>query len=164
MIAPELSALDLDIPLSEVATDEFEQEAYRRNDGERCYECKAALFRAMQALTDNLRQTTTVRPALLLGLVVEDLGDHRPGLRAAAEAGAIGPLAIAGLRKDEVRALAQQLNLPTWDLPAEPCLASRVPYGEEVDVQKLRMIEDGEAVLARCRSQRLPRQTSHDRR
>ena len=70
-----------------------------------------------------------------------------PGLRAATEAGAIGPLAMAGLRKDEVRALAKKLGLPTWDLPAEPCLSSRVPYGERVDAEKLRMIEAAEATL-----------------
>ena len=136
---------DRNISLVEVSTDEYEQEAYRRNDGERCYECKAALFRAMDAIADDQKQQQHTH--LLLGTVVEDLGDHRPGLRAAKEAGAIGPLAQAGLRKDEVRALAHQLHLSTWDLPAEPCLASRVPYGQRVDQIGLTMIEQAEAII-----------------
>lgn len=140
------------IRLHEVQTDEFEQEAYRRNDGERCFECKAALFRAMDAVArhhsqEAEQQDDQAKPHLLLGTVVEDLGDHRPGLRAAAEAGARGPLAEVGLRKDEVRALAHELDLPTWDLPAEPCLSSRVPYGQRIDPVGLRMIEHAEAVV-----------------
>ena len=129
-----------------VATDEFEREAYIANQGMRCYECKAALFRAMDAIsssTTNMRQTST----LLLGALAEDFSDIRPGLKAAAEAGAKWPLADVGLHKAEVRFLSKQLGLHTWNRPAEPCLSSRFPYGEAVTKQGLSQIEQAEAML-----------------
>jgi uncharacterized protein len=129
-----------------VATDEFERDEYRANDGQRCYHCKAALMRAMGGL---VRATGTSRgdTALLIGAIAEDLGDHRPGLRAALEAGARWPLADLGFTKDEVRERSRARGLATWDRPAEPCLSSRVPYGEPVTPEAVRMIEAAERVL-----------------
>lgn len=131
-----------------VATDEFEVEAYRANDGKRCYHCKSALFKAMNGLA---RATVAARgpQALLLGAIAEDFGDVRPGLQAAAEAGARWPLADAGFSKADVRARSRARGLATWDRPAEPCLSSRVPYGEPVTPAAMRMIEAAEAALRR---------------
>jgi len=131
-----------------VATDEFEQDEYRANDGKRCYHCKSALFKAMNGLA---RATNAARDAgrqvLLLGAIAEDFTDVRPGLQAAAEAGARWPLADAGFSKAEVRERSRARGLETWNRPAEPCLSSRVPYGEPVTPETVRMIEAAEAQL-----------------
>ncbi|MDA3963627.1 MAG: TIGR00268 family protein, partial [Planctomycetota bacterium] len=108
-----------------VATDEFGDESYVANTGQRCYACKAALFRAMDVLV----AAAGGGRALMLGALSEDFDDYRPGLQAAREAGARWPLADAGLTKAEVRVLSRAMDLPTWDRPAEPCLSSRIPYG-----------------------------------
>jgi len=130
----------------EVRTDEFDDADYVANSGRRCYACKAALFRAMDVL---VAEAGGAR-ALLLGALAEDFDDYRPGLQAAREAGARWPLADAGLTKPEVRVLSRDLALPTWDRPAEPCLSSRIPYGEPVTTAALAMIEGAEAVLRRA--------------
>jgi uncharacterized protein len=130
-----------------VPTDEFEHEEYLANDGRRCYHCKAALLRAMNGLARATAGQRGGRVALLLGAIADDLGDHRPGMQAAAEAGAQWPLADLGFSKEDVRTRSRALGLASWDRPAEPCLSSRVPYGERVTVPGLRMIEDAERTL-----------------
>ena len=126
-------------------TRELQRQGYRDNAGDRCYYCKSELF---EALAEELGGERGVRvAAVAYGATLDDLGDHRPGLRAAAEHGALRPLADAGLGKPEIRALARELGLPNWDKPAHPCLASRVPYGQEVNAGKLGMIERAEALL-----------------
>ena len=129
-----------------VPTAEFEVEAYRANDGKRCYHCKAALLKAMNGLA---RATADTRgsAALLLGAIVEDFGDVRPGLQAAADAGAKWPLAEAGFTKSDVRERSKARALSSWNRPAEPCLSSRVPYGEPVTPDVVRMIEAAEIEL-----------------
>jgi pyridinium-3,5-biscarboxylic acid mononucleotide sulfurtransferase len=128
---------------SEVATAEMERDAYRRNDGDRCYWCKDALMEALAPIA--AAEGATV----VLGVNVDDLGDHRPGQRAAAERGAAFPLVDAGFTKADVRAASRRLGLRTWDKPAAPCLASRVPYGTEVTVALLGRVERAEAALRR---------------
>jgi len=81
------------------------------------------------------------------GLIVDDLSDFRPGHRAAAEAGVRAPLAEAGLTKEDVRVLSRELGLPTADLPASPCLSSRLPYGTPVTLEALRRVERAEAAV-----------------
>lgn len=132
-----------------VPTDEFEQEEYLANDGRRCYHCKAALMRAMNGLAAATRRERGERGevALLIGAIADDLGDYRPGMQAAREAGARWPLADLGFTKVEVRERSRARDLPTWNRAAEPCLSSRVPYGERVTVAGLRMIEQAEQVL-----------------
>src|SRR3954470_21815874 len=98
-----------------VATDEFDREEYLANDGQRCRHCKSALLRAMNGLAER----TAGGAALLLGVIADDFGDVRPGLRAAEEAGARFPLAEAGLTKAEVRLRSRARGLSTWDRPAE---------------------------------------------
>jgi pyridinium-3,5-biscarboxylic acid mononucleotide sulfurtransferase len=132
-----------------VYTDELANEAYVVNDGNRCYHCKAALMQAMHGL---LQATAREREqfsacALLLGAIAEDASDHRPGMRAARERGAAWPLADVGFTKDDIRARSRFHGLSSWNRPAEPCLSSRIPYGERVTVTSLRMIEQAEIIL-----------------
>lgn len=125
-----------------IETRELDNPAYRANDSSRCFHCKAELF-------DRLREFVAERDVqhMLYGPVVDDLGDFRPGMAASRERGARAPLVEAGLRKAEVRELSRRLGLPSWDKPAVACLSSRVAYGSEVTVEKLRQIEAGEALL-----------------
>ncbi len=124
-----------------VETYEMEQAAYRSNDADRCYHCKAELMDVVTPIA--VADGATV----VLGVNLDDLGDHRPGQRAAAEAGACFPLVDAGFTKDDVRAASRRLGLRTWDKPAAACLASRVPYGTEVTVGILSRVERAESVL-----------------
>ncbi len=126
----------------EVATDEMASAAYRANDGDRCAWCKDAL---MDALLPLAGPSATV----LLGVNVDDLGDHRPGQAAAADRGARFPLVEAGLTKADVREAARGLGLRVWDKPAAPCLASRIPYGTEVSIGVLGQVERAEAAVRR---------------
>jgi uncharacterized protein len=124
-----------------VVTDELADPAYRANDGDRCYHCKATLMDALGPLAAELDAV------VVLGVNVDDLGDHRPGQLAAAERGATFPLVDAGFTKDDVRASSRDLGLRTWDKPAAACLASRVPYGTPVTLGVLREVADAESGL-----------------
>lgn len=126
---------------SEVVTDELENAAYRRNDGDRCFWCKDALMDALEPLAQATGAT------VVLGVNLDDLGDHRPGQDAATARGARFPMVEAGLTKDDVRALSRDLGLRTWDKPAAACLASRLPYGTEVSLGVLSRVERAEAAL-----------------
>jgi pyridinium-3,5-biscarboxylic acid mononucleotide sulfurtransferase len=125
----------------EVVTDEVERPEYRANAGDRCYWCKDALMDALSPLA------AEADAAVLLGVNVDDLSDHRPGQDAARQRGARFPLVEAGLTKHDVRSLALDLGLEVWDKPAAPCLASRVPYGTKVTVGVLGRVERAEAAL-----------------
>ena len=111
------------------------------NDGLRCFWCKTALMDALLPIADVERATT------VLGVNVDDLGDHRPGQQAAAERGARFPLVDAGFTKADVRAVSRELGLRTWDKAAAACLASRVPYGTPVTIGVLGQVEHAEAAL-----------------
>ncbi|MDQ1396470.1 MAG: pyridinium-3,5-biscarboxylic acid mononucleotide sulfurtransferase [Acidimicrobiaceae bacterium] len=124
-----------------LATDELANPAYSVNDGERCYYCKAELMDAVGPAAD--REGATV----VLGVNLDDLGDHRPGQRAAAERGAAFPLVDAGFTKADVRSTSQQLGLRTWDKPAAACLASRIPYGTPVSLGVLQSVAEAESGL-----------------
>ncbi len=127
----------------EVTTTEMDNAAYRENDTDRCFWCKDALMDAIGPLVDESGATA------MLGVNVDDLDDHRPGQRAAAERGAVFPLVEAGFTKDDVRRVSRELGLRTWDKPAAPCLASRLPYGTPVTLGRLRSVEQAEAGLRR---------------
>lgn len=127
----------------EVETDELDNPSYARNDGDRCYWCKEAMMRALGPIA--AREGATI----VLGVNLDDLGDHRPGQRAAAESGAVFPLVEAGFTKAMVREASRQLGLRTWDKPAAACLASRLPYGTTVSVEVLGRVERAEASLRR---------------
>ena len=126
-----------------VATDEMERAAYRLNDTDRCYHCKAELMDVVGPIA--AAEDATV----ILGVNVDDLGEHRPGQRAATEAGAEFPLVTAGFTKADVRAASKAMDLRTWDKPAAACLASRIPYGTEVSVEILGRVDRAEAALHR---------------
>ena len=125
----------------EVPTDEMADAAYRENDGDRCFHCKSALIDAVAPLA------AVEAATVVLGVNLDDLGDHRPGQRAAAEGGAAFPFVDAGLTKAMVREASRRLGLRTWDKPAAACLASRVPYGTGVTVAVLGRVERAEAAL-----------------
>jgi uncharacterized protein len=125
-----------------IVTSELANPLYARNDQDRCYHCKSELFRHLAPLA---RAESFAH--VVYGLIVDDLSDFRPGHRAAAEAGVRAPLAEAGLTKEDVRALSRELGLPTADLPASPCLSSRLPYGTPVTLEALRRVERAEAAV-----------------
>jgi pyridinium-3,5-biscarboxylic acid mononucleotide sulfurtransferase len=125
-----------------VETREFDDPQYRRNDAQRCYFCKHALFVSLGTLARDLGL-----PAVAYGANVDDESDYRPGARAAAEFSVRAPLVEAGLTKAEIRRLARARGLEVWDKPASPCLASRLPFGTPVTREGLRQIEQSEQVL-----------------
>jgi uncharacterized protein len=125
-----------------VDTREMERSAYRANDSDRCYHCKTELFETMERLgRDHGFDVVSY------GVNTDDTLDFRPGHRAADEHGVLAPLQEAGLSKREIRDLSRLVDLPTADLPASACLSSRLPYGTEVTVERLRQVEEGEALL-----------------
>jgi pyridinium-3,5-biscarboxylic acid mononucleotide sulfurtransferase len=127
-----------------IGTDELAREGYRRNDRDRCYHCKTELYDRLAALAGRRGYA-----AVLSGANRDDLGDWRPGLIAAEEHGVVHPLVEAGFGKQEVRELARRLCVPSAEKPASPCLASRIPYGTEVDPAVLRQIDSAELALKR---------------
>lgn len=124
-----------------VTTGEIDNESYRANALDRCYHCKSELMDALAPIA--AAEGATV----LLGVNVDDLGEHRPGQRAAGERGARFPMVDAGLDKAAIRRLSRAAGLRTWDKPAAACLASRVPYGTEVNVVVLGRIARAETGL-----------------
>ena len=126
-----------------VVTHEMERAAYRLNDTDRCFHCKAELMDVVGPIA--AAEAATV----VLGVNLDDLGDHRPGQKAAAEAGARFPLVTAGFTKADIRSASQALGLRTWDKPAMACLASRLPYGTPVSVGLLTQVDRAESALRR---------------
>jgi pyridinium-3,5-biscarboxylic acid mononucleotide sulfurtransferase len=122
-----------------VATRELEREGYRVNERDRCFHCKTELYGRLVELAQ-ARGTG----AVLSGTNADDLGDWRPGLRAATEFGVRHPLLELGIGKASTRAIARMLGIPSADKPASPCLASRIPYGTRVDASTLAQIDRAE--------------------
>jgi uncharacterized protein len=125
-----------------VTTAELQRDGYRRNGPDRCYHCKTELYGLLGALAQQRRAV-----AVLSGANADDLGDWRPGLRAAADYGVVHPLLEAGIGKAAVRALAARLGVPSAAKPASPCLASRLPYGTEVTRAVLAQVDRAETGL-----------------
>jgi pyridinium-3,5-biscarboxylic acid mononucleotide sulfurtransferase len=125
-----------------IHTEEFADPSYRRNDSDRCYFCKSELYGRLSGMLDELAVEV-----IASGANTDDMGDYRPGLRAASEHGIRHPLQECGLSKADVRALARGWELPTWDKPATPCLSSRVAYGEDPTPERVRMIDQAEQWL-----------------
>ncbi len=136
------------IPHRYVETDEMSRSAYRKNDLDRCYHCKSSLFDRLDALVEDLGSVVALDQAVIAyGVNVDDTGDYRPGHRAADEHSVLSPLLDAGLTKADIRALSERAGLPCWNTPASACLASRLPYGTEVTLERLGQIEAGEAAI-----------------
>jgi uncharacterized protein len=127
-----------------ITTNELARPGYRANGSDRCYHCKTELYEALASLADVEGFTT-----LFSGANVDDLGDWRPGLRAAEEHGVRHPLIEASLGKAQIRAMARELHLPSAEKPAMPCLASRLPFGTEVQSGILDQIDRAEQALKR---------------
>lgn len=150
-VSPSLGAEQLDtcrqlatrwgLDWSTIETGEFDDARYLANDTDRCYWCKSHLMDALAPLAEGA--------TVALGVNVDDLGDYRPGQRAARERGAVFPLVTAGLTKADVRAWSQVIGLETWDRPASPCLSSRLPYGTPVTLGRLSAVERAESGLRR---------------
>lgn len=127
-----------------IETHELEKEEYAVNNPDRCFYCKKELFTEMQIIAEDEGFETIV-----YGGILDDLGDHRPGMEAAELLNARAPLVEAELQKHEIRQLSKQLGLPTWDKPAGACLASRIPYGMRVTLEKLHQVDQAEQFLHR---------------
>jgi pyridinium-3,5-biscarboxylic acid mononucleotide sulfurtransferase len=125
-----------------IRTEEFADPNYRRNDSNRCYFCKSELYGRLSRMLGELGVEL-----IISGANTDDMGDYRPGLRAASEHGVRHPLQECNLSKADVRALALAWGLPTWDKPATPCLSSRVAYGEDPTPERVRMIDQAEQWL-----------------
>lgn len=138
----ELIAKKLGVRHELLAYDIFTNPDIIANTNLRCYYCKRSIF---SNLVDYAKKNKI--NAVMDGTNADDLSQYRPGNRACAELGIISPLAQAKLTKDEIRALSRLYNLPTAAKPAYACLASRLPYGEEINVNKLSMIDRAEAAL-----------------
>ncbi len=130
------------IPHRFVDTHELERPGYRANGPDRCYFCKTELFEVMGKLRGE-----QAFDAVAYGVNTDDQGDFRPGHRAAQEHGVLSPFLDVALSKAEIRALSRAAGLPTAELPASACLASRLPYGTQVTPERLRQVERGEEAL-----------------
>jgi len=127
-----------------IHTDEFADPNYLRNHSDRCYFCKSELYGRLEGMLGELGVDV-----IASGANLDDMGDYRPGLKAAEEHGVRHPLQESGFSKADVRALARAWGLPTWDKPATPCLSSRIAYGENVTAERVRMIDQAEQWLRR---------------
>jgi len=137
-----IQAATIGIAHEVVQTHELDNPNYASNPVNRCYFCKSELH-------DTLRPLALDRgyPYVVDGVNADDLGDYRPGIQAAKDRGARSPLAEIGITKLEVRQMSQFLGLPWWDKPAQPCLSSRFPYGEEITLEKLHRVGRAERYL-----------------
>jgi len=125
-----------------VSTGELADPNFRSNPEDRCYHCKSELYRELTEVARRVEAS-----AILDGTIADDLGDWRPGMRAAGESGVRSPLAELGFTKADVREAARHYGLASMDKPASPCLASRIPYGVEITQEKLSMVERAEELL-----------------
>src|SRR5579885_949945 len=125
-----------------IQTFEFENPDYVRNGPDRCFHCKDELFTRLEAICRE-RGISNVA----YGVNVDDMGDFRPGQRAAKDHHVSAPLLEAGLTKAEIRELSRQMGLPTWDRPASACLSSRIPYGTPVTKENVKIVEKGEEAI-----------------
>ena len=151
-VSPSLAAGELDaardlavrigIRHEVIHTAELDNPLYTQNAPDRCYHCKTELYTRLAGLAGRLGVAVIVN-----GANVDDVGDHRPGMTAAAEQSVRSPLLQCGLTKVEVRDLARHWQLPVWDKPATPCLSSRIAYGESVTAERLRRIDLAEQAL-----------------
>lgn len=146
-------ARELDMPHETVMTDEGTRPDYIRNDLQRCFHCKQTLYAALQRIAEfaaaaSADTTPSAAMPIVSGTNADDLGDHRPGIEAGRMAGVRTPLADLGISKRIVRGIAAHWGLSVADLPAAPCLASRIAYGVEVTADRLARIERAEAWLA----------------
>lgn len=138
----ERMAEEMGVRLVRFEANELGDPEFISNTPDRCYYCKRALFSRLRTIADELGLRY-----VLDGTNYDDLGDHRPGMRAARELGVRSPLLEAQLTKDDIRALSRDLGLPTWDKPSMACFVSRVVYGTKLDAETLRRVEAAERFI-----------------
>jgi uncharacterized protein len=136
-------ARELGLALEIIPVPLMEYEGFLKNPPERCYHCKkiSAVYLKRRAAESGLA-------CIADGINLSDTEEHRPGLQASNEEGIVHPFIEAGITKEEIRTIARKLGLPIWQKPSAACLSSRIPYGDEITGEKLRMIEEAEAYLA----------------
>ncbi|HEB54107.1 MAG TPA: hypothetical protein ENI87_12715, partial [bacterium] len=144
LAAAERLARELSVRHVVLPTDELQRPGYRANGGDRCYHCKQELF---VTVAERRAEIAPADWVVVYGQITDDLGDHRPGQRAAREHGVLAPLCAAGFGKDDVRRYSREVGLATADKPSSACLSSRVPYGTAIDRAVLQRIENAEALL-----------------
>jgi uncharacterized protein len=142
LLSARATAAHIGARLIEVPTGQLDDAAFLRNDAQRCYHCRDDLYSVLRPLAE--REGLA---AICDGTNADDLGDFRPGQRAAREAGVVSPLADAGVTKQQVREASRLLGLPTWDKPQQACLSSRIPRGTAITLTALRRVERAEAWL-----------------
>jgi len=130
------------VPHRMIETSEIDKDDFRKNPPDRCYYCKSELFGRLRGIADAEGYRHVID-----GSNLDDLDDWRPGRKAASEYRVRSPLVEAGLRKQDIRTLSRELDLPTWDKPSSPCLSSRFPYGEPITVDALKRVESAEEFL-----------------
>ncbi len=142
LIEAQIQAEVIGIKHEVILTNEMDNPNYTSNPVNRCYFCKSELH-------DNLKPIALTRgyPYIIDGVNADDLKDYRPGIQAAKERGVRSPLAEVGITKFEVREISQSLGLSWWNKPAQPCLSSRFPYGEEITISKLQRVGRAEIYL-----------------
>ena len=142
-------AREHDIPLQIIDTREMENPLYGANQGDRCYHCKKALFARIEELRSQPGNPFSgLSWPVFYGVNLDDLGDYRPGIQAADEAAILAPYVELKMDKAEIRSVCAALGLDVADKPAMPCLASRIAYGQEVNVEKLKQVEAAENYLS----------------
>ncbi|MGD8991252.1 MAG: ATP-dependent sacrificial sulfur transferase LarE [Desulfobacterales bacterium] len=142
-------AKDHDIPLHIIETQEMQNPAYGANQGDRCYHCKKALFKRIEELRRQPGNPLSNQSwPVFYGANVDDLGDYRPGKRAADESAILAPYVELKIDKNRIRSICATLGLEVADKPAMPCLASRIAYGQEVNMEKLKQVEAAENFLS----------------
>ena len=127
---------------SEIETNEFDNKDYRKNNPSRCFFCKFELYSSL----DKISKESGIE-VVFNGTNIDDLGDYRPGNKAAKQIKVVSPLLECSISKSEIRDIALFFGLDNWSKPAQPCLASRVPYGTEITMNILKQIEDAENYL-----------------
>jgi len=133
---------EFEVPVLELDTEELADPRYAANPSNRCYFCKTELWSKLVPVA-----RTRGFDVVVDGTNADDLGDYRPGAKAARENAVLSPLAELGFTKDDIRERSRALGLPTWQQPSSPCLSSRLPYGTSVTVERLAQVERAEAAL-----------------
>jgi pyridinium-3,5-biscarboxylic acid mononucleotide sulfurtransferase len=125
-----------------IITSEVSDPRYQINNPDRCYFCKSELYSKLQPLAKERGLAFVVD-----GSTTDDLGDYRPGRKASKEHEVRSPLIEVGMSKSDIRVLSKRVGLPTWDKPASPCLSSRIAYGTPVTIERLSVVDNGEAIM-----------------
>lgn len=147
----------IDAPHQIIKMSELSIPGYSENDSNRCYYCKKGLFENLYPIMIEKGYHN-----LTFGLIKDDLGEHRPGVKAAIEKNVRGPLAEADITKEDIRIRSKELGLETWDKPSLACLSSRIAYGEKITIEKLRKVDEAEQFIKGFRIKQVRVRVHHE--